>query len=32
MDPIVRETLQQQYGLQIEERIGRGGFSEVYRA
>ncbi|MCL6501040.1 MAG: protein kinase [Pirellulales bacterium] len=32
MDPIVRETLQQQHGLQIEERIGRGGFSEVNRA
>jgi formylglycine-generating enzyme required for sulfatase activity len=32
MDPIVRETLQQQHGLQIEERIGLGGFSEVYRA
>ncbi|HPZ83132.1 MAG TPA: protein kinase, partial [Thermogutta sp.] len=32
MDEVIRQVLEKQYGLKIGDRIGRGGFAEVYRA
>jgi hypothetical protein len=30
MDPVVQEVLKTQYRLQLVQRIGRGGFGEVW--